>query len=94
MYKTRVCEIEMIRGKHWAQRFLRIVAACLLLGLTAQTDMNEPFGFPNVITSDGPLPTNWEDLQSEINAEQAIVAQCRGEAKVCPSLAAASFIGS
>ena len=45
-----------------------------------------------MITSDGPLPTNWEDLQSEINAEQAIVAQCRGEAKVCPSPAAASFI--
>ena len=40
----------------------------------------------------GLLPTNWEALQSEINAEQAIVAQCRGEAKVCPSPAAASFI--
>jgi hypothetical protein len=49
---------------------------------------DEPFGFPTVITSKGPLPMNWEDLQSQINMEQAAVAQCSGGRNLCASRAA------
>ena len=43
---------------YWEQRIFRISAACLLLGLTAQTNLDEPFGLPTVITAKGPLPAN------------------------------------
>jgi predicted transglutaminase-like cysteine proteinase len=82
----------MTKRKYCEQRIVRILAACLLLGLTAQTKLDEPFGLPTVTNSNGPLSTNWNDLQSQIDTEQAIVAQCRGEAKLCSSSAAARFV--
>src|SRR5262249_51479923 len=81
----------MKKRKYWEQRIFRISAAFLLLGLTAQTNLEEPFGLRTVIASKGPLPANWEDLQSQINMEQAVVAQCRGGGKRCPSQAANRF---
>jgi len=57
------------------------------LGPHCANNRDEPFGFPTVITSKGPLPTNWEDLQSQINMEQA-VAQCSGGPNPCASRAA------
>src|SRR5262245_64161312 len=77
---------------YWEQRIFRIAAACLLLGLTAQTNLDEPFGLSTVTSLKGPLSANWNDLQSQINLEQAVVAQCRGEANLCSSRAAASFV--
>src|SRR5262249_62072006 len=71
----------MKKRKYWEQRIFRISAAFLLLGLTAQTNLDEPFGLRTVIASKGPLPANWEDLQSQINMEQAVVAQFRGGAE-------------
>jgi len=82
----------MKKRKYWEQRIFRISAAFLLLGLTAQTNLDEPFGLRTVIASKGPLPANWEDLQSQINMEQAVVAQCRGGANRCPSQAATRFV--
>src|SRR5262249_61314218 len=67
----------MKKRKYWEQRIFRISAAFLLLGLTAQTNLDEPFGLRTVIASKGPLPANWEDLQSQINMEQAVVCQIR-----------------
>ena len=82
----------MTKRKYWEQRIFRTLAAFLLLGLTAQTNLDEPFGLSTVTTSTVPLSTNWNDLQSQIDMEQAIVAQCRGEAKFCSSRAAARFV--
>ena len=77
---------------YWEQRIFRIAAACLLLGLTAQTNLDEPFGLSTVTSPKGPLAANWNDLQSQINLEQAVVAQCRDEANLCSSRAAARFV--
>ena len=82
----------MTKRKYSGQRIFRISAACLLLGLTAQTNLDEPFGLSTVTSPKGPLSANWNDLQSQINLEQAVVAQCRGEANLCSSRAAASFV--
>jgi predicted transglutaminase-like cysteine proteinase len=82
----------MTKRKYSGQRIFRISAACLLLGLTAQTSLDEPFGLSTVTSPKGPLSANWNDLQSQINLEQAVVAQCRGEANLCSSRAAASFV--
>jgi predicted transglutaminase-like cysteine proteinase len=82
----------MTKRKYREQRIFRIVAACLLLGLTAQTNLDEPFGLPTVSSPKGPLSANWNDLQAQINLEQAVVAQCRDEANLCSSRAAARFV--
>jgi predicted transglutaminase-like cysteine proteinase len=90
--KTRTCKVVMTKRKYREQRIFRIVAACLLLGLTAQTNLDEPFGLPTVSSPKGPLSANWNDLQAQINLEQAVVAQCRDEANLCSSRAAARFV--
>jgi len=64
----------------------------LLLGLTAQSDIDEPFGLATVPVSEGPLWVAWRDLQPQIKADQDIVAQCRREPKNCSSAAALRFI--
>lgn len=64
----------------------------LLLGLTAQTDLGEPFGLPTVPVLEGSLWTAWRDLQPQMTADQATVAQCRHDPKNCSSAAALKFI--
>ena len=76
---------------YWEQRIFRISAACLLLGLTAQTNLDEPW--PSYCDyCQGSFAGKLNDLQSQINLEQAVVAQCRGEANLCSSQAAARFV--
>ena len=75
-----------------AKRICRIAAALLLLGLTAQADIDEPFGLPTVAAPDGPLSVTWRDLQSKIQSERSIIAQCRAEPDACSSPAALQFI--
>ena len=67
-------------------------AALLLLGLTAQTDLGEPFGLSTVAAPEGALSATWRDLQSQMKAEQATIEQCRREPKNCSSAAALKFI--
>ena len=76
----------------WTRRICSAAAAVLLLGLTAQTDIGEPFGLSTTSVSDGPLWTAWQDLQPQIKADQEIVQQCRREPKNCSSAAALRFI--
>ncbi len=64
----------------------------LLLGLTAQTEIDEPFGLSTVPVSEGPLWVAWRDLQPQIKADQATVEQCRLDPKHCSSAAALKFI--
>lgn len=75
-----------------AKRTFRLCAGILLLGLTAQTDFQEPFGLPTVAALEGPLLATWPGLQSEIKAEQVIIALCRAEPQHCASPAALEFI--
>jgi len=77
---------------HWTRRICGAAAALLLLGLTAQTDIGEPFGLSTVAVSEGPLWVAWRDLQSQMKADQTIVKQCRLDPKSCPSAAALKFI--
>lgn len=44
------------------------------------------------MTQEEPLWTTWRDLQLEMNAEQAVIAQCRVEPHSCSSSAARKFI--
>ena len=64
----------------------------MLLGLTAQTDLGEPFGLTTVAAPEGPLSVAWRDLQSQMKAEQATIEQCRREPKNCSSAAALKFM--
>lgn len=73
-------------------RSLRVAAALLLLGLTAQSDVSEPFGLATVAAPEGPLWTVWRKLQRQIKAEQPIIARCRARPHACDSPAALRFI--
>ena len=76
----------------WARRIFRAGAVLLLLGLTAQTELQEPFGLPTFVVADGLLPTTWEDLREEIEADRTIIARCRARPEDCSSPAALRFI--
>jgi predicted transglutaminase-like cysteine proteinase len=58
----------------------------------AQADINDPFGLPTVVVSEGPWWATWQDLQSQIQSEKHIIAQCRAEPNSCTSPAALRFI--
>jgi predicted transglutaminase-like cysteine proteinase len=74
------------------KRICHAAAAMLLLGLTAQTDNREPFGLSTIVAPEGPLSLTWRDLQSQMKAEQPIIAQCRAKPQSCSSVAALEFI--
>ena len=74
------------------ERIARIAMVLLLLGLTAQTDPAEPFGLATAAAPESPLSQTWRQLQSQIKAEQPIVAQCRADPLSCRSAPAAEFI--
>jgi predicted transglutaminase-like cysteine proteinase len=76
----------------WARRIFRAGAGLLLLGLTAQTELQEPFGLPTFVVADGLLPATWEDLREEIEADKAVIARCRARLEDCSSPAALRFI--
>ncbi len=76
----------------WARRIFRAGATLLLLGLTAQTELQEPFGLPTFVVADGLLPATWEDLREEIEADRTIIARCRARPEDCSSPAALRFI--
>jgi len=70
-----------------------IVAAIpLLMGLTAQADLNEPFGRPAVLSTEVSVSATWQDLRLQIQSEQRIIAQCRTDPHSCPSPAALQFL--
>jgi predicted transglutaminase-like cysteine proteinase len=69
-----------------------VAVAPLLLGLTAQADLNEPFGRPTVLSTEVSLSAMWQDLQSQMQSEQLIIAQCRAEPQSCPSPVALKFL--
>lgn len=69
-----------------------VAAALVLLGLTAQTDLGEPFGLATAAAPEGPLWVTWRSLQSQMKAEQATVEQCRRDLQNCSSSAALKFI--
>src|ERR1700730_6874712 len=62
--------------------------------IAAQADISEPFELPTVAVSEGPWWASWRDLQSQIQSEKRIIAQCRAEPHSCTSPAALRFIGS
>jgi predicted transglutaminase-like cysteine proteinase len=76
----------------WTRRICTAAAALLLLGLTAQTDIGEPFGLSTASVSEGPLWAAWRDLLPQIKADEETVQQCRREPKNCSSAAALRFI--
>jgi predicted transglutaminase-like cysteine proteinase len=57
-----------------------------------QADINGPFGLPTVAISEGQWSATWRDLQSQIQSEKRIIAQCRAEPHLCTSSAALRFI--
>jgi len=57
-----------------------------------QADVNGPFGLPTVAISEGQWWATWRDLQSQIQAEKHIIAQCHAEPHSCTSSAALRFI--
>ena len=77
---------------NWTRRICAAAAALFLLGLTAQTDIGEPFGLSTTPVSEGPLWAAWLDLQPQIKADEDVVQQCRREPKSCSSAAALRFI--
>lgn len=70
-----------------------IALALLSGGMAARAESTEPFGLATVAAAQGTLPAAWRQLQSEMQAEARIVAQCRAAPKACPSPAALRFIG-
>jgi predicted transglutaminase-like cysteine proteinase len=60
--------------------------------IAAQADISEPFELPTVAVSEGPWWASWRDLQSQIQSEKRIIAQCRAEPHSCTSPAALRFI--
>jgi len=68
--------------------FVRYAAAAEAM----QADINGPFGLPTVAISEGQLSATWRDLQSQIQSEKHIIAQCRAEPHLCTSSAALRFI--
>lgn len=79
--------------KHLSTRRMFIVAVIpVLLGLTAQADLNEPFGRPTVLSTEVSLSTTWQELRSQTQSEQRVITQCRAEPQSCPSPAALQFL--
>lgn len=76
----------------WAKRVFRMGAGFVLLGLTAQTELHEPFGLPTVAAADRLLQAAWDDLREEIGTDRAIIALCRAQPQKCSSTAALRFI--
>lgn len=54
-------------------------------------DSDEPFGIRTVIAPTSWFTVNWPRLQSEVQADELIVARCRAEPKTC-SPAALQFV--
>ena len=83
----------MIGSRLWAKQIFRVGIVLFLLGLGAQSGIDEPFGLPTVA-----MPANdrwwatWKRLQSEIESEKPIIARCRSEPDSCGSSAALRFI--
>ena len=79
--------------KHLSTRRMFIVAVLpLLLGLTAQVDLDEPFGRPTIVSTEVSLSATWRDLQLQLQSEQRIIAQCRADPQFCTSPAALQFL--
>lgn len=76
----------------WTRRICRAAVAVLLLGLTAQGDIDEPFGWSTDALPEGPLWVMWRDLQSQMQADEHVVFQCRAQPRACPSFEAQKFI--
>src|SRR5262249_53743725 len=76
----------------WARRIFRAGVGFFLLGLTAQSELQEPFGLPTFVANDGLLSATWEDLREEIETDRTIIARCRARAEDCSSPAALRFI--
>ena len=74
------------------ERIARVAVASLLLGLTGQTDTAEPFGLATAAAPESALSQTWRRLESQIEAEQPIIAQCRADPQSCRSAPAAEFI--
>ncbi|MEJ2432320.1 MAG: transglutaminase-like cysteine peptidase [Pseudolabrys sp.] len=75
-----------------ARRSGRVAAVLLLLGLTAQTDMSEPFGLATVPAPPGPLAATWARLRIQMKAERPVIARCRAAPLSCRSIPALQFI--
>ncbi len=69
-----------------------MAAALLLLGLTAQAAPNEPFGLVSTPAPQGPLWVTWRSLQSQMRAEQPVIARCRAAPQSCVAAPATKFI--
>jgi len=70
--------------------FCTIVIAATLLG--GQADIDEPFGIATAVAPEGPLWAEWRQLQSDIRADEIVIAQCRAEPGSCASPAALRFL--
>lgn len=73
-------------------RMWTIALALLSIGAAAQADSSEPFGLATIAAPEGPLWATWRKLQSEMQSEKHIVAQCRTAPRTCTSPAALRFI--
>jgi len=73
-------------------RVCRSLAALMLLGLTAQSDLGEPFGMTTETLPEGPLWVTWRNLKSQMKADERVVLQCRVQPRACPSFDAQKFI--
>lgn len=82
----------MKRRTFWAERIFRVLLALLPLGLTAQTDIGEPFGLATAVAPEGPLWATWTDLELKTKAEQVLIPQCRVDPHSCSSSAALRFL--
>jgi len=71
---------------------LIVAVVPLLLGLTAQADLNEPFGRPTVVSTEISLSAMWRDLQLQTQSEKRIIAQCRADPQSCTSPVALKFL--
>jgi predicted transglutaminase-like cysteine proteinase len=57
-----------------------------------QPDIDHPFGLPTLVVSEDSWLETWRDLQSRIQSEKRIIAQCRADPQSCTSPAALRFI--
>lgn len=76
----------------WGKRVVRLGVGFLLLGLTAQTELQEPFALPTFAATDQLLQATWDDVRGEVDADRTIIAQCRLQRENCSSPAALRFI--
>jgi predicted transglutaminase-like cysteine proteinase len=84
----------MLCSPHRIGWLCRIGAILILLGLCAQTALNEPFGLATVAAAPHDRwSAIWMRLGYDIAADLAAVARCRTESVSCGSPAAQRFIG-